>query len=318
MKFTEDQLKSYARPLSDTEEIQCKNSVQMVADALKILGLSETESLRKSLQDTHSYEIRMSSTGNRYNIKIFLQGSYANNTNVRTHSDVDIAVITEDRFHTKYRPGITDEHYRFSTYQGAKSFKDEVEEALRYKFGSDVERKNKCIKIHGNSYRKDADSVPATRYRDYSNDYLTDPDNYVGGMHILTDLGEVIINYPEQHLTNGVEKNKNTNYYFKKMVRIAKELRYQMCEKGHEWANKTSSFGVECLLWNVPDKYFKKWSLYRFAFEEIVDYLYDHRFDLLEFKEVNNIKYLCDDDISRKDIYKGFITELKEYYDYEI
>ena len=38
---------------------------------------------------------------------------------------------------------------------------------LEHKFGSDVERKNKSIKIHGNTYRKDADSVPCRRYRDY-------------------------------------------------------------------------------------------------------------------------------------------------------
>lgn len=317
MIFTEEKLRLYAKPLSETEDNQCKNAVQMVADALKTLGLSETENLRQSIQETYAYEIRMSDSASSYDIKIFLQGSYANNTNVRSHSDVDIAVIIEDRFHSKYRQGLTREDYGFISYTGTKSFKDEVEEALRKKFGDDVERRNKCIKIHGNSYRKDADSVPAYRYRDYSNDYTIDPSNYTGGMYIITDSGDAIINYPEQHLKNGVEKNNNTNYFFKKMVRIAKELRYQMCEHGYPFANKTSSFGVECLLWNVPDVYYKKWDSYQFSFDEIVSYLYNQRINLYEFKEVNNIKKLCDD-VNKKIAYEGFITELKGYYNYEV
>jgi hypothetical protein len=34
--------------------------------------------------------------------------------------------------------------------------------------------------------------------------------------------------------------------------------------------------------------------------------------------EVNNIKKLCDDSPDRRDIYKGFIEELKGFYEYEI
>lgn len=47
-----------------------------------------------------------------------------------------------------------------------------------------MERKNKSIKILGNSYRKDADLVLALRYKDYSYDYRFDPENYVGGVLI--------------------------------------------------------------------------------------------------------------------------------------
>ena len=43
MIFTEEQLKNYAKPLSETEENQCKNAIRMVSRALSELGLKEHE-----------------------------------------------------------------------------------------------------------------------------------------------------------------------------------------------------------------------------------------------------------------------------------
>lgn len=318
MIFTEEQLKDYAKPLSETEENQCKNAIRMVSNALKDLGLSENE-METMFGAPTTYQIRMSDGTSGYDIKLFLQGSYANNTNVRGHSDVDIAVVQEDTFQPAYRLNVTGADYGFiNATSRIKSFKDEIEDTLRSHFGKDVERKNKSIKINGNSYRKDTDSVPSMRHRDYRQDYKFDKENYIGGILIKADDGQEIINYPEQHIKNGVEKNNATNYYFKKMVRIAKEFRYQMKDLRYPYAAKASSFGVECLLWNVPNEYFNKHSTYRYAFDEIVRYLYDNRYSVLNFLEVNNIKKLCDDSPYRRDIYKGFIEELKYFYEYEI
>ncbi len=318
MIFTEEQLRDYAKPLSETEENQCKNSIRMVSKALSDLGLKENE-IETLYGTSTAYQIRMTDSLSGYDIKLFLQGSYANNTNVRGHSDIDIAVVQEDTFRPKYRPNVSGEDYGFTNATPrVKSFKDEVEDALIKHFDKDVERKNKSIKINGNSYRKDTDSVPAMRSRDYRQDYRFDDKNYIGGILIKADDGQEIINYPEQHIKNGVEKNNDTNYYFKKMVRVAKELRYQMKDLGYSYAQKASSFGVECLLWNIPNQYFTKYSTYCYVFDDIVKYLYDNRFSLLDFMEVNNIKKLCDDSPDRRDIYKGFIEELKGFYAYEV
>jgi len=318
MIFTEEQLRSYAKPLSETEENQCKNAIRMVSNALKDLGLKENE-MDTLYGASTAYEIRMTGGATGYDIKLFLQGSYANNTNVRGHSDIDIAVVQEDTFQPAYRLNVSGADYGFTNATPRiKSFKDEVEDILRNHFGKDVERKNKSIKINGNSYRKDTDSVPSMRHRDYRQDYTFDKENYIGGILIKADDGQEIINYPEQHIKNGVEKNNDTNYYFKKMVRVAKELRYQMKDLGYSYAQKASSFGVECLLWNIPNKYFTKYSTYCYVFDDIVKYLYDNRLSLLDFMEVNNIKKLCDDSLDRRDIYKGFIEELKGFYKYEI
>lgn len=324
MKFTENDLKLYAAPLSETENQKCLNAIGMVRDALKNLGFTDDgKNIRKLYDDTYAYSLDMRSISGDRKVHLFIQGSYANNTNVRTQSDVDIAVVQEEIFTTEYRPSASlypqsDSDYGFTVAPAAeKTFKDEVQECLEYKFGSDVERKNKSIKIHGNTYRKDADSVPCRRYRDYRRDYQKDANNYIPGVVITPDHGSIIINYPEQHIANGRKKNNDTNRYYKKMVRIIKKMRYLMCEYGYEEAEQVSSFGLESLLWNLPNSLFIKCTIYRYTFGGIVNYLYNHKEELEYYKEANGIKILCP---TLKDImnYKNFIDGLYEFYEYDI
>ena len=101
MKFTEKQLKLYAAPLSESENQKCKNAIGMVRDALKPLGFTDDGyPISLLYEDTLAYAIEMRSTYGSRKIKLFIQGSYANNTNVRTQSDVDIAVVQEEIFQT--------------------------------------------------------------------------------------------------------------------------------------------------------------------------------------------------------------------------
>lgn len=324
MKFKEASLKLYAAPLSDTENQKCINAISMVRDALKEIGFTDDgKSITSLYDDTLAYGIEMRSKTGTRKVRIFIQGSYANNTNVRTQSDVDIAVVQEDVFTTEYRPSSSiypqsDLDYGFVTSPAPlKTFKDEVQECLERKFGSDVERKNKSIKIHGNTYRKDADSVPCRRYRDYRKDYSKNVNNYVPGIVITPDYGPNIINYPEQHIANGRAKNNSTNRYYKKMVRIMKKMRYIMCDCGYKEAENISSFGLESLLWNLPDDVFLKYTIYRFGFAEVVRYLQQHKDDLVNYKEANGIKMLC---TSQQDIinYQVFIDRLYRFYEYDI
>lgn len=324
MKFTEDQLKQYAAPLSETENQKCINAIGMVRDSLKDLGFTDdNKPITKLYEDTLAYSLEMRSLSGARKVKLFIQGSYANNTNVRTQSDVDIAVVQEEIFITEYRASTssypqTDANYNFRTAEPAlKSFKDEVQECLEQKFGTDVERKNKSIKVHGNTYRKDADTVPCKRYRDYRGDYSNNESNYIGGIVIIPDAGARIINYPEQHIVNGKKKNNDTNYFYKKMVRIIKKMRYLMSECGYVEADGVSSFGLESLLWNLPDNLFTKYSIYRYEFGEIVDYLYDNKLMLGSYKEANGIKTLCPASIDVSN-YTNFINVLKQFYEYDI
>lgn len=329
MKFTESMLEGYSQPLSATEDGQCKNAIRMVADALKRLGFTDDNAAITPLYlDTLAYSLQLRRSSDSRKIKLFVQGSYANNTNVRTESDVDVAVIQEEVFRTEYRSTGTlypqsDADYGFTSVPAAaKSFKDEVQEALEAKFGSDVERKNKSIKVHGNTYRKDADTVPCRRYRDYRQDFSRDESNYVGGVVIYPDKGGIIINYPEQHIANGRKKNIATNHHYKKMVRIMKKMRYLMEGSGNATyryaAGNVSSFMLESLLWNIEDSWYtENCGSYRkvFAFYQLISTLRNRKGSFSNYKEANGIKPLCPADRDCEHLCE-FLDQLASFYDY--
>ncbi len=320
MKFTEEQLKIYASPISQTEEERCKNALRMVRDAMKVIGYSDdNKEIRLYESDTYAYSLEMRSNNNK-ELTLLVQGSYANNTNVRTQSDVDLAVILESTFIPEYRPGVTREDFRFAegTFS-AKDLKDDVQKALNAKFNNQgVKRGDKSIKVSGNSYRVDADVVPCYRLRDYRNNYTFSALDYVGGIEIRPDSGGTIRNFPEQHIKNGRTKNNNTNYYFKKHVRIMKKIKSIMEENGYQSAGKVSSFGVESLLWNIPNECYLKYSIMRYTFDELIQYLFNNQLSIGTFKEVNGIKNMFEDNQKGLLDYVNFIRDIKSFYQYDI
>ena len=317
--ITEDQLKNYAAPLSETEEKKCKNAIKMIRDAMKLIGYTDGgKDIRIYEANTYAYALDLRSNTGK-NITILIQGSYANNTNVKTKSDVDIATILESTFIPEFRSEITSKDYNFTdgTFT-AKELKDEVEIALNKKFNNEgVERKDKSIKVHGNSYRVDSDVVPAYRFRDYRDDYDILVDNYVGGIEIRPDSGGKIINYPEQHIKNGKVKNIQTNYYFKKHVRILKKMKYIMQDLNYSSANNVSSFGLESLFWNIPNEVFMRYTILRFTFDELLTFLDSNLHLLYNYKEANGVKLLFPT-LTELENYKRFIKDLNELYEYDI
>lgn len=321
MKYTEKQMSKMASPISQSEDEKCKNAIRMVRDAMKKLNYTDDgKEIRSYVAESYSYalDLRQQSTGKK--ITLLVQGSYANKTNIPTESDVDVAVILESTFITKYRTGVTDKDYGFTdgTFSASK-LKDEVQKALNQHFAyQGVERHDKCIKVIGNTYRVDADVVPAYRYRDYSTDYRNDSDNYVGGIEIRPDSGGRIINYPEQHIKSGISKNKVTQYNFKKCVRIIKNIREDMKERGYVVSSKISSFGLESLLWNVAEFAYTKYSsILRYTFDEVVSFLKSDFSNFDNYKEANGIKPLFSD-IATKNAYQKFINDLHSFYEYDI
>jgi len=311
MIFSEEQLKAYAAPLSDTEDQKCKNAIAMVRDAIKELGFTDdNKAIGRLYEDTLAYSLQMRSLVGSREIKLFVQGSYANNTNVRKQSDVDIAVVQEDVFEAEFRAGVIRENYdfRYIDYP-AKTYKDEVQSALVIKFGGDVERENNSIRINGNDFRKETDTVPCRRFRDYKADYRFDQNNYIGAIAIFPDDGEMIINYPEQHIMNGRVKNNATNYSYKKMVRIIKNIRYLMEDKRIASALNIGSFGLESLLWNIPDETYTRYTSYQNVLEDILDFMIKNTLKFFTFKEANGIKFLCPTHTEREN-YTRFISDL--------
>ena len=321
MKYTEQQILRMAAPISKTEDEKCKNAIRMVRDAMKRLNYTDDgKEIRIYADESFAYALDLRQMYSDKKITILVQGSYANKTNIPTESDVDVAVILESTFTTTYRKGVLRENYGFveGTFSAAE-LKDEVESALNEHFCfHGVERHDKSIKVYGNTYRVDADVVPAYRYRDYSNDWSNNPENYVGGIEIRPDSGGYIINYPEQHIKNGILKNKETKFNFKKCVRIAKNMREEMEKYGYTISDKVSSFGIESLLWNVDVSAYTKYPyVLRYTFDEVLTFLVGDFSSFDTYTEANAIKPLFSDE-ETKAAYQKFVSDMHQFFEYDI
>ncbi|WP_348265284.1 nucleotidyltransferase [Telmatobacter sp. DSM 110680] len=230
------------------------------------------------------------------NIEVFVQGSYANRTNVRQDSDVDVCVLYKGAWFSDYAqcPGLNSSALGLvdSLYSYVE-FKNDVGSAIRSYFNADSFRRgNKAFDIHANSYRIDADVVPCFEYRRYfgtAEDYRV-----ASGTELIPDNGQAIINWPRQNYDNGVIKNNATSRRFKALVRIFKCLRNEMVSNGHSVAEAIPSYLIECLIFNVPDGSFGSIE-YRADVRAAIVHLWnatltDEMCDA--WREVNGLKYL--------------------------
>lgn len=102
------------------------------------------------------------------------------------------------------------------------------------------------------------------------------------------------------------------------MVRIIKKMRYLMEDNDILSAKEVSSFGLESLLWNIPNDIYTKYQYnYRFAFNEVVNYLMNHKSALSFYREVNGVKKLCNTK-NDEECYIRFIDDLRRFYQYDI
>ena len=63
-------------------------------------------------------------------------------------------------------------------------------------------------------------------------------------------------NFPKQHAANCTEKHQATNQNFKRMVRVFKNMRNSMIEKGLLADKVAASYFIEGMLYNVPNDKF--------------------------------------------------------------
>lgn len=232
-------------------------------------------------------------------IEIFVQGSYANNTNVRANSDVDVCVMLTSTFFTDYPYGKSDQDYGFS--EGTISYGEyrrRVKSAIENKFGSaSVTEGNKSLKIRSNSYHVNADVVVAFMFKDYRTINSTNPSSYIEGIRFFALNGATVTNYPKRHIANGKNKNIQTNHRYKYLARIFKRIRNAMVDDGKANKDKISSFLVECLIWNVPNRIILGYSTWAETIKEAIIYLYHAIEDdkQKDWGEVSECLYLFND-----------------------
>ena len=262
----------WGQPPSQTEQEKCQNAERAIRKA--IAGSAALAS---------------------QTIEVYAQGSYANRTNVRQNSDVDICVLCKGVCFTDQMDELTDTEcgltghpYTYST------FKNEVGEALVGHFGGTaITRGNKAFDVHANTYRIDADVVPCFEHVRY----FRTSDGSIGthrGTELRPDNGSRVINWPRQNYANGVSKNNATGKRFKAMVRIMKRLQNEMNEAAVGAAKPIPSFLNECLVWNVPNEGFGH-DTYKEDVRYVIAYLWNDTRTVDscgEWREINELKYL--------------------------
>jgi hypothetical protein len=191
---------------------------------------------------------------------VHLQGSYGNDTNVRGDSDVDTVIWTKDTFDYDIDQLPADQQAAFrrdfsSVTSAGPSFKSEVLSWLRTNYGSDVDPGRKAINIKKTAYRRAADVVACVEHRRYYRyENQTDAGQaYHLGISFHTSDGTKIINFPKEHQKYCTAKHQATNGYFKPTVRIFKNMRNRMIDRGIIQNGLAPSYFIEGMLWNVPD-----------------------------------------------------------------
>lgn len=193
--------------------------------------------------------------------KVFLQGSYGNDTNIYAESDVDIVIQMNNTFHhdlTKL-PDVQKEAFKAAHSDAEYSydnFKKDVLTVLENKYGDDVNSGEKAINIAANGGRRKADVIAAVQYRRYHKFLSTSDQRYDEGICFFTNSGQQIANYPKYHSENLTTKHQNTNKWFKPMARVLKNLRGKLIEDKMIANGVAPSYYLEGLLYNVPDDKF--------------------------------------------------------------
>ena len=269
-KFNEDTLNNWRYPPSDVEESKLANSLKLVKEAI-----CEDPVLAKK------------------NIEVFALGSYANDTNVRLNSDIDINVRLGDTVYYEVPVGATKEQYgyRDSTYTFAE-YKESVVQALIRKFGKDnIVRNDKCITVKESLTRVTTDVVPTLKFNRHKVNGVD------VGAKFITDKNIPVACFPLQHIENGKQKNALTQKRFKRTTRLFRKLRYKMIEDQVQVSKNITSFLLECLVWHVPDTVFNDNNTWTERLKNAIIYLYNKTTangDCNNWTEVSGQLYLFD------------------------
>jgi hypothetical protein len=185
---------------------------------------------------------------NGCSLSVYAKGSYANNTNVRADSDVDIAVQCREVVY--WEEAVDGAHPPGTSYKGIwtpTKLRAELLAALKAKFPNQVDDSGSvAFTIRSSGARIDADVVPCFDYK-----YYFATGSYREGSRVFRKDGSPFENYPAQQLEHGGAKNQRTNTLYKKAVRVVKRVENAMLTaKSH---GDVPSYFMECLVYNCPD-----------------------------------------------------------------
>lgn len=229
-------------------------------------------------------------------VSVRAKGSYANNTNVRRDSDVDVAVEWTNQFKVSRFGAAIDKKASQLGYEpaekmiSAEELRLRVETALINAFGAHAVDTTgaSAIRVEASSTTLDADVSPCFALRRYDG-----PSLYHEGQRLYPKGGSYKDNWPEQCKKNGNKKNVDTGRRYKGMIRALKRLENEMVEAGALGA-EVPGYLIECLVWNVPNDGFGHARLLA-DMRHILAHVFNKTLSdeaCKEWGEVNELKYL--------------------------
>ena len=190
--------------------------------------------------------------------EVYLQGSYGNNTNIWSESDVDIVIelksayiFNVDLLPLEQKATVPATFNGGITY-GIEQFKQQVLTHLQARYGDDVEMGKRAINIKANGNRRSADVIVCMGYKQFT-EYLPYSVKSLDGVLFYDSSGNEIVNYPKYHAANCVAKNQATGGKFKPLVRVFKNMRGKLIDDRLLSEGDAPSYFLEGMLWNVPD-----------------------------------------------------------------
>ena len=265
-------LSEWIKPSSDSEQARQDRAERMICEAINAHPAFKGTSIR-----------------------VYAKGSYANNTNVRLDSDVDIVVENHDCCYYDYFGDFTPPNGTATPYQGPwspQAWRREVTAAIVDCFGSDdVDTSGNIAVVIAEKpgSRPSADVVPSFLYHRYDS-----PDQRIKhvGSKVFKKGGGSIINWPQQQLDNGRAKNTATGGRYKNYARALKNAENFLVKQGEIGAKP--SYLMECLAWNVPNGTLSSRDLDA-GFRATLVWLWQHLTDEYireDWEEPNGLKYL--------------------------
>ncbi len=257
-------------------------------------GTVEEEKAQRTLQRVRD-ALAPSRALSSVSVSVYPKGSYANRTNVVRDSDIDVAVELTSIAHHDFihqAKDLTIGDLGMSPYTGPyewRRFKDHVEQALVAAFGAQlVTRGNKAIRVEATSTALPIDVVPCETTVVHTSRTTSHK-----GIRITPDSGAAIVNYPKQHLDQGLTKNNATTKRYKRTVRILKRLENEMVSK--KLITVVPSYLIESLVWNCSNSTFAGSTTWKGIIRAVIVEAYNDTKTVEAAKdllEANNIKYL--------------------------
>ena len=211
------------------------------------ISFEEGEKVKKHLKDNLiNYDL---------SAEFRFQGSVINNTHIKGYSDIDLLVIT-DKYYTLEKPQIPKTPYNGNPLDDLNELRNVCSCILKdsYTCASIDTSGSKSIILSGGSLRREIDIVPANWF--YSNLYNQYPQcDYLKGIQVYNKKENTRdTNYPfyNKELLN--EKDLKSNYLYKSIVRLAKNVR---CDSDNKVVQDISSYDIQAIFYYMNNNCFQ-------------------------------------------------------------